>query len=180
MAKKLSIGKIVLIGVGVVITLGSVSALLHGRDEKEDEHVHDFGTSLVCECGERKQELLVSEVEVGMDLTGYDLQLAVSNNEFLEYITENGGFLPNNCSIVFENTYESAGLDQNYVIDINLTQITVPEATNGPSYIRALWDMDSGYNDMGVASIPYSVGNVKAVNGDEAVMNYFKLVYVEG
>ena len=39
--------------------------------------------------------------------------------------------------------------------------------------------MDSGYNDMGVASIPYSVGNVESVNGDEAVMSYFKLVYVD-
>ena len=82
MAKKLSIGKIVLIGVGVVITLGSISALLHGRDEKEDEHVHDFGTSIVCECGEHKQEVLLSEVAEGMDLTGYSLRLLVSEEEF--------------------------------------------------------------------------------------------------
>ena len=82
MAKKLSIGKIVLIGVAAVITLGSVSALLHGRDEKEDEHVHDFGTSIVCDCGEHKQEVLLSEVAEGMDLTGYSLRSRVSEEEF--------------------------------------------------------------------------------------------------
>ncbi len=93
MAKKLSIGKIVLIGVGVVITLGSVSALLHGRDEKEDEHVHDFGTALVCECGEHKQELLLSEVAEGMDLTGYSLRLIVSEEEYSTKLLAMGGMV---------------------------------------------------------------------------------------
>lgn len=80
MAKKLSVGKLVVFGIVAVITLGSVSALLHdGRDEKEEK------TEPV------REDILMSELEVGMDLSGYKIEVAVTEEEYSAWYTEIGG-----------------------------------------------------------------------------------------
>lgn len=169
--------QVALVALGVVVVAGSAASILKDKnDAKEEKHVHDFTTSNYCKCGERQEEILLKDVKAGMDLTGYDLQLAVSEAAFNEYITENSGFLPSNYTVIFENTYDSAGIQVNYQIDINLSQAKVP-SENEDGYIRWTWDT-SGVNDMGETPVEDFVGLVEGVSGDAEVGAYFKLVYV--
>lgn len=87
MAKKMSTGKIVALALCVIVGAGSIAALARGRDkdeEKEPAHVHSYAESNVCSCGERQETILLSDVKVGMDLSGYSVRLTIPKEEFEE------------------------------------------------------------------------------------------------
>lgn len=84
MAKKTNGLKIVGIALLAIIGLGSISALARNKDKDEDKHVHDYTQTNVCSCGERQEEILLSDVKVGMDLSGYAARITVGVEEFNE------------------------------------------------------------------------------------------------
>ena len=92
MAKKTNGMKIMGIALLAIIGLGSISALARNKDKDEDKHVHDFSETNICaDCGERQEEILFSDVKVGMDLSGYSVRLTISEEEFAErFIIDKG------------------------------------------------------------------------------------------
>ncbi len=96
MAKKTNVGKVVAIALLAVVGLGSVAAIVHGRDKDEEKdkgtetHVCSFEESNVCSCGERQETILFSDVKEGMDLSGYSLRLTISEEEAAEKLVDDG------------------------------------------------------------------------------------------
>ena len=70
MAKKLKTWQIVVGAMAVIIGFGSIASLVRGR-EKEEEKT-------------KKADILLTDLEVGTDLSGYALRLTGSDNDFLE------------------------------------------------------------------------------------------------
>ncbi len=99
MAKKMSTGKVVALALCLIVGAGSIAALARGRDKDDEKdkgtgtHVCSFEESNVCSCGERQEEILLSDVKVGMDLSGYALRIAVSKEEFDEIFLRESGDL---------------------------------------------------------------------------------------
>ena len=112
MAKKTNGLKIVGIALLAIVGFGSLSALARNKDKDEDKHVHDFSETNICaDCGERQEEILLSDVKVGMDLSGYAMRYTVDWEEFSShlnfenYLLNSQGETVAQCSIQLQNNY---------------------------------------------------------------------------
>lgn len=99
--KKIGVVTIAVIAIAAIIGLGSISAILHGREK--EEHVHTYKKTVytqdpdvysnpksfnmysnVCsECGEKMEVINAAEVKLGYDLTGYKIRYVESKKAAL-------------------------------------------------------------------------------------------------
>lgn len=187
MAKK-NVGKVVAIALLAIVGLGSVAAIARNREGEEEKHVHEYGASLVCECGERQEgEILFSDVKAGMYLTGYSVRLVGTEEEFKEYLDASDRSTWD-IKICFEKEFP-------YPMDgMTRAQMTVNEtwavlfAPDEPEYYPYHyyeWLTGSDgfipmFEDEGWDyAIPSDFGKVLSVSGlDSELANHFKWVYV--
>lgn len=126
MAKKMSTGKVVALALCVIVGAGSIAAFARGRDKDDEKdkgtgtHVCSFEESNVCSCGERQETILLSEVKVGMDLSGYTIRYSVNWEEFSSHLsdgslkTKDGETVP---QVTIVTTSHTMSFEDCYVFD---------------------------------------------------------------
>lgn len=146
MAKKMSTGKVVALALCVIVGAGSIAAFARGRDkdeEKEPAHVHSYTESNVCSCGERQETILFSDVKVGMDLSGYMVELAVEEGEMKEIL----GDSPLMCEAIdFFKGYRYHMTTTIGVVELHYLTHTVEDVTP-PGYPMMLMDLCDGVDN---------------------------------
>lgn len=179
MAKKKMEGwKVAVIALAAVIGLGSIVAFSKDEEKEEEAHVHDYGLSLVCECGERKQEVLIDEIEAGMNLAGYEFTLAVSEDEFNEYLTANDGFVEDCFFINFEQSVDVAGIPTNSYITCGLNDVQIFLYETEECNALPLYDWNGGIvTMMNIFTVTEALGPITSVTSSKSA-KYFKFVYV--
>ena len=78
--KKTNFWKTLVVVVSVIVFGGAVSSLLHDRRGEKEEKTEPA-----------REDILMSELEVGMDLSGYKIEVAVTEEEYSAWYTEIGG-----------------------------------------------------------------------------------------
>ena len=78
--KKTNFWKTLVVVVSVIVFGGAVSSLLHDRRGEKEEKTE-----------QAREDILMSELEVGMDLSGYKIEVAVTEEEYSAWYTEIGG-----------------------------------------------------------------------------------------